>query len=559
MLLTHPAHRPSLSRGQSSEQTPAREKRSSLQRPEVANDFSTPPSLDRFSTRERTYAASAHPLEGRYASRVSNLQKPLPSIVGRKERRDALDSLSIVGKKYSGVETYQPRGYRPRHLQNGTDHNYLSSPITAVGRQSIEQDPSPTLPKAEGGTESSISTTAPSTVWDELDDLKSRIRKLELTGRIPPSSGAAMSTATERPRTATTAATTMSSSPKRNQGQGTSPTTPSLEEPTPHPLLTSALAKVRPCLKEATYRALEATAYDAQTLAKMATGGVSGSIPGAVDRQLKRKADNMCRNLTELCITLADKGNDSDRPLSRAQSRARSASREGGVIHHNTVKEDATDSRFQRAKSLDPEPTNTQRVLSRLEARRISLHKDDFASMSASPLQDQYPEAKTPTQATLNRTSTVLQRLRRNADDEVDNTIRPLSRAATELGRANTTGHTTTSTLSSKRVSREYTSNHPLPSPETRALAAQSYLPHRRSYLSNGAGNNQEPRTPQTPGFSSQRRYLSQTGEVGSSLLESKRRSGLSGQYGTSGRSILGASRLERKGNLNSSGEQGDS
>ena len=554
-----------MSRGQSSEQT-AREQRSSFQRQEAANEFSTPPSLDRYSTRERTYAASAHPLEGRYNSRLSNFQKPLPSVVVRgKERKDVLESPSLVGKRYSGVETYQPRGYRPRHLRNGTDGNQLSSPITAVGRQHMEQEASPPLPKAEGGTESSISTTAPSTVWDELDDLKSRIRKLELTGRIPPSSGAAMSTAnTERPRTATTAATTMSSSPKRNQGQGTSPTTPSLDEPSPHPLLSAALAKVKPCLKEATYRALEATASDAQTLAKMASGGVSGSVPGAVDRQLKRKADNMCRNLTELCITIADKGTDSDRPLSRAvsraESRARSASRDG-IVLHNSIKDDAIDSRFQRAKSLDPEPTSTQRVLSRLEARRISLHRDDFTSSNASPSQDQYPEAKTPTQATLNRTSTVLSRLRRNADDEGDNTIRPLSRAATELGRANTTGHTTTSTLSSKRVSREYTSNHPLPSPETRALAAQSYLPQRRSYLSNGNGNGNgygEPRTPQTPGFSSQRRYLSQAGEVSGSMLESRRRSGLSGQYGSSGRSLLGGPRLERKGNLNGEGGQGD-
>lgn len=68
------------------------------------------------------------------------------------------------------------------------------------------------------GTESTMSTTAPSTVWDELDDLKSRIRKLELTGKLPSSSAAAMSSmAGERPRTATTTVTTVSSSPKHKQ------------------------------------------------------------------------------------------------------------------------------------------------------------------------------------------------------------------------------------------------------------------------------------------------------------------------------------------------------
>ena len=449
------------------------------------------------------------------------------------------------------METYQPRGYRSSNLQNGADTNYLSSPITQIARASNGQDSSPPIPRAEGGTESSISTTAPSTVWDELDDLKSRIRKLELTGRIPPSSGAAMSTATERPRTATTAATTMSSSPKRNQSQNISPTPH--EDAPPHPLLNSALAKVKSCVTEPTYRALEATASDAQTLAKMVAGSPSGTASGAIDRQLKRKADNMCRNLTELCIALADKASESERPLSRAHSRARSASRDGVILHNPAIKNDTVDPRFQRAKSLDPEPTNTQRVLSRLEARRTSLVKEDTGSGNASPTQEQSPEAKTPTQAALNRTSTVLQRLRRNADDGGDNTLRPLSRAATELGRANTTGHYT---IGSKRVSREYTSNHPLPSPEARALAAQAYLPQRRSHLS--GGNSQEAKTPTTPVFTGQRRYLSQASDGGSSLLETRRRSGLSGQYGSTTRSTLG-SRLERKGETVGSGEQRDS
>ncbi|KAJ0292443.1 hypothetical protein CBS470a_002748 [Colletotrichum nupharicola] len=56
------------------------------------------------------------------------------------------------------------------------------------------------------GTEltTTASTTEPSTVWDELDDLKSRIHRLEMTGKLPKISGAVMSrTSDERPPTAT--------------------------------------------------------------------------------------------------------------------------------------------------------------------------------------------------------------------------------------------------------------------------------------------------------------------------------------------------------------------
>lgn len=536
--------------GQSPEQTAGRERRQSLGKVGAVKDYRTPPSIDRVSARERTYAATAHPLEGRYTSRyTSTLNKPLPSIRAG-DTRDTVESPSLATKRYS-VQSYQPRGYRPPpHLRNSTDGNYLSSPTTQIRRGSIEPDASPPVPtpNGEGGTESSVSTTAPSTVWDELDELKSRIRKLELTGRIPSSSGAAMSTAVERPRTATTAATTVSTSPKRNQAKSTPPTTPMPSDLLPHPILNMALEKVKPCVTETTWLALEATAGDAQILAKMAAGGFAGSGPIPIDRQLKRKADSLCRNLTELCYTLqvAHRPSESERTPSRAQSRARSASRDASAVRQPLDQDDSAISRFQRARSLDPEPTTTQRVLSRLEARRTSLFNSGAASASVSPSIEHHPEAKTPTQATLNRTSTVLQRLRGRADDygEVDSIVRPLSRATLELGRANTTGHT----AASKRVSREYTSRHPLPSPESRSVTAQqALLPQRRSYLSNGNVDAQQEakRAPTTPGTAlGQRRYLSQASE-GGSLLESRRRLVSSGQYGAA-RSLLGT-RTERR------------
>ncbi|KAG5939046.1 hypothetical protein E4U59_003376 [Claviceps monticola] len=197
-------------------------------------------------------------------------------------------------------------GRNSAYKSSGLNHSrhYGSSPV-----QGLE------------GTESPQSTTAPSTVWDELDDLKSRIQRLELTGKLPPTSGAAVARhSEERPATATTV-TTMSLSPKR-QGLGrvadvSSTTGPQKEA---YPILHSALAKSKPFLSSEVYQALEAAAHDAMTLSSMMGGpGQPGPVSsgaasvvgagggGAVtDRQLRRKADSVCRSLTELCVALGD-------------------------------------------------------------------------------------------------------------------------------------------------------------------------------------------------------------------------------------------------------------
>src|SRR2546423_2029168 len=109
---------------------------------------------------------------------------------------------------------------------------------------------------AREATDSTISTTAPSTVWDELDDLKSRIKKLELTGKLPSSSAAARSSATgERHRTATTNATTLSTSPKHAKAS-TSPPDSAIDgvPSTVHPLLHEALNKARSAVSQEVYQ-----------------------------------------------------------------------------------------------------------------------------------------------------------------------------------------------------------------------------------------------------------------------------------------------------------------
>ncbi|KAL6403801.1 hypothetical protein AUP68_13173 [Ilyonectria robusta] len=193
-----------------------------------------------------------------------------------------------------------------------TAHNhskaYNSSPLVKsfdFPPQQQQQQPAAEASQVEG-TESTTSNTAPSTVWDELDDLKSRIHRLELTGKLPSTSGAAVSRLSdERPPTANTTVTTMSSSPKRpgkdNQVIDTLSNTSIQKEA--HPLLHAALTKSKHLLDVEVYRALESAANDAMALSTMMgspgqlgpiSSGAStiGSGTTMTDRQLRRKADS---------------------------------------------------------------------------------------------------------------------------------------------------------------------------------------------------------------------------------------------------------------------------
>ncbi|KAK4222121.1 hypothetical protein QBC38DRAFT_513172 [Podospora fimiseda] len=232
--------------------------------------------------------------------------------------------------------------YRASNLSQSRIYN--SSPL--VPKAMTLQKDEPVLsseaspPPAAEGDGSSSSTAAPSTVWDELDDLKSRIHRLELTGKMPATSGAAMSrTSDDRPPTATTNATTMSGSPKRGSGAGaaqadaTSTTSSHREAPSQ---LLSALIKVKTLVGAEVFTALDAAANDALALASMmgsvgqpgpiSSGASSIGVNGGVtDRQLRRKADNVCRSLTELCIALADELGGPNRPSQSSSAPTRQA------------------------------------------------------------------------------------------------------------------------------------------------------------------------------------------------------------------------------------------
>ncbi|KAK2753705.1 hypothetical protein FQN55_000068 [Onygenales sp. PD_40] len=426
------------------------------------------------------------------------------------------------------LEQPQSRTYRQSNLSTmRTPQNPSSSDVAERTRLEVEKS-------RLDGTESTLSTTAPSTVWDELDDLKSRIRKLELTGKLPPSSAAAMSSVSgERPRTATTTVTTLSSSPK--QGRKTTPP-PDPESAPPadqiHPLLSTALAKAKSILSPDVYRTLEATATDALTLATLlsSTGSqhssalsvVNGS--GTSDRQVRRKADSLCRGLTELCLALSDEQLTS-MPKTRPGSRDASSSQ---FQFDNLMDRESITPTIAYRRSISHEPedrgqTATIRLAagSRLEARRSSILGLNTGSSNNRNTQES-SQLSTPTLSTppsrLNRSSTTLRSRRLQGEDDGDDktsvSSRPLSRAMTEVN----TG-TTRYSPRDRRRSREYTSNHPLPdqqilqqlsppqqqSSQSRATTpGQSALPLRRNYVSPATNLPTASHTNIQPGF---RRY----------------------------------------------------
>ncbi|GAO13256.1 hypothetical protein UVI_02026020 [Ustilaginoidea virens] len=273
----------------------------------------------------REGAASAHPGEeiSRIRSGLVNL-RPSPlsarSVVGIDSSQDG----SVYARRRASITesnntltTIGGRtvGYKATGLNHG--RNYGSSPL--VKTVDYQSRVAAEVGHGMEGTESTASTTAPSTVWDELDDLKSRIHRLELTGKLPSTSGAAVSRLSDdRPATATTTVTTMSLSPKRQAaGQATEVSSTTACQKEAHPLLHAALFKSKPFLSPEVHQALESAANDAMALSSMMgapgqPGPMSGAAstigaPGTLtDRQLRRKADSVCRSLTELCVALGD-------------------------------------------------------------------------------------------------------------------------------------------------------------------------------------------------------------------------------------------------------------
>lgn len=341
------------------------------------------------------------------------------------------------------------------------------------------------------GTEVSGSSAAATSMWDELDELKTRMKKLEMGGKIPATSGAAIAQASaERPRTANTAATTVSSSPKQERKPAAAEsTTPLSTSKKIHPLLHDALAKVKSHAAPAVYRALQATAQEALALAEMAgSGGPQGtfhstsSILGGhalPDRQVRRKADHICRNLTELCIELSSNKFTFTSPALQRTSTAAVSRRPSLQINGDspTIR-----------KSIEPESevhprSSPSRAMSRIEARRTSvLGRREASQEPPAPPQSQAPSRL---DARLERTNTSLYRRReRTPEDEDDDptlTLRAPSRAMTDFK--------DTRAAHKSRYSREYTSKEPMPDLQPSPALPTPISSSRRTTLTGNENN----------------------------------------------------------------------
>ncbi|KAI9846921.1 MAG: hypothetical protein M1838_001107 [Thelocarpon superellum] len=488
--------------------------------------------------RARSSAASAHPLDdagrARYFSRPSRASFSTP----RNVRGPLISPESHAYSAHSPATPESPGGSNlPTRSQSHSHHqSNLSYGATRNFSSRLMEGPPPPLHQDlptnyshADGTESTVSTTPASTMWDELEGLKSRIHHLEAK------KGAHSNGSGERPRTATTTGTTISSSPKHVVAGATSPGASSGTPngvPTLHPLLNAALAKSKPVLGAELYRALEATASDAVSIAAM-TGGVSPGTSSArgnsisSERQLRRKADGLCRSLTELCLALTDAKSDTGSPMEQAQRRRSRDTTTGYGQHDGQSEVNAGSTPRTDAREADPMALvrSNSRALSRVEARRSSLMAMSSGN-SPRPLPETPPTATSvvgpntgsfPDGQRSKRSSVVLRSLHNDAVEDTASDVgyRAPSRAVTEVSH----GHMRSSP-------REYTSQHPLPEARRMSSSLQSSLPLRRHLASSsvssssgggtggiggGVALNSSP-NPHTPPLSSNnRRYLDRT------------------------------------------------
>jgi hypothetical protein len=347
--------------------------------------------------------------------------------------------------------------YRPSNL------GHYSSARDDARPTQVEPAQHETSSRADG-TESHGSTGPAVSVWDELDELKTRIRRIEMGGKIPSTSGAVISQAiAERPRTANTSATTVSSSPNQPRKSNPSPSESTVDAYTgnrSHPLLRDALSKARQHTTPAVYRILEATATEALTLAEMTgSAGPQGTLHSASsilgganvsDRQVRRKADNICRSLTELCIAMCDTKPSVASPAFRSSAAT--------ITRRPSVQINGDSPTIRQ--SIEPE-SNTlsnispSRALHRIEARRTSMLTGNANGIHRESSQEPYDYERQPSR--LQRAGTSLHRNRSSVDDdEEDPTIRAPSRAMTDFRSLRPVDK-------SRLTGRQYTSREPLP------------------------------------------------------------------------------------------------
>lgn len=426
----HPTSPTQLTRRLSDQQETVRTRRHLDDR---AAEFA-PSSTQRAIAREK--AASIHPGDETLRLRsayVSPRPSPFTPRVGGISQDSGPEIASQSRRRSSITESHAPQIRTPVHksyapITTSASKAYCSSPLVRSFDLTSQHQERTAGPE---GTESTLSTAAPSTVWDELDDIRSRINRLELTGKLPSTSGAAVSRLSdERPPTATTTVTTVSSSPKRF-GAGVAQTdvgstTSSQREA--HPVLNTALSKSKAHLKPDVFRALESAANDAMALSSMMglpgqpgpiSSGTStiGTGTTITDRQLRRKADSVCRSLTELCVALGEDVRSSKAAV--VQQPPAAAQTDGQATPVVVTSSQGQASSSQRRPSVTAESNILQpqspKSMSKFEERRHTLL---HGSLLPSPRVSSSTPA-TPVDAASNRRSSLLiSRTRRAGTEE---------------------------------------------------------------------------------------------------------------------------------------------
>lgn len=404
-----------------------------------------------YSSIPHSSAASAHPLDEPHRFRYSSLTTGARSTIGAPRSRlnrtspeSSPRSPSINEERRSSL--HESRLHRQSALSTiRSSRQPSTSEVTERARGDTER-------VRADGTESTLSTTAPSTVWDELDELKSRIRKLELTGKLPPSSQAAISgAAQERPRTAATTVTALSTSPRHHRKVSTpSADAENAVQNQVHPLLQSALAKAKAVLSSDVYKALEATITDALTLSTMlgvntAPSGTVSVVNGGYsssERHARRKADSVCRGLTELCLALTDEELKRTRSSPSHAISAHTQRLNGGENDSHAPTPSYTRAASHEPEGLERRQSISSRVSSRLEARRASLVNTSPGTAGADTNPSQSSPGVQSPPSRLHRISTSLRSRRVPADEQHQETpsqhSRSLSRAMTEIGAPST-------------------------------------------------------------------------------------------------------------------------
>jgi len=322
------------------------------------------------------------------------------------------------------------------------------------------------------GAESVGSTTAPSTVWDELDELKSRIKRLEITGHRPRNKGASNEFG-DRPNTGTTTTTATSISPCLPQRAVSTPSK-LIASSVPHPLLRSALRQAKPLVDADIYRSLESCALDALDVAALIGAAQETSASDGLitsEKHARQKLDNLCRSLTELCIALCENKTNLRSPPPQARHNLLPSSRDN-IIQHSSPNGGYSplsylEERRARLQSADHTPAHpSSRVVGARSQSRQSISQRDSALTSRGHA----------TVDTSRYTSSDLSRPPNCAGDipsqsnhtdaesygaeDRSLTVRAPSRAMSEM---NTKGRPRYSLRDPQESPRNYTSQHPLP------------------------------------------------------------------------------------------------